>query len=78
MNFSTSFGSFVLFLLTCCFIIFILLTSKPKWIYKKDTTHNNYVKIIGISIGFSLLFTIFITYISYKVEQQNIISHNIK
>jgi hypothetical protein len=70
MNFTTSLGSLILFFITSCFIIFILDTSKPKWVNKKNTTKINYVKISGISVGVSLLFTIFITYISSKVDEQ--------
>ena len=70
MNFTTSLGSLILFFITSGFIIFILATSKPKWVNKKNTTKINYVKISGISVGVSLLFTIFITYISSKVDEQ--------
>lgn len=67
----TKVGSLILFVVTTTFLSFILAHMKPPYLQKKDKSAN-LPKVIGMATLISFLFTAAITYISVKVDQQNL------
>lgn len=68
---STIAGSTFLFIVTTTFLSFVLVKIKPVYLQKQDKKIN-VPKAIGMASLISFLFTIVITYISVKVDKQNL------
>lgn len=68
---STITGSTFLFIVTTTFLSFVLVNIKPDYLQKQDKKIN-VPKAIGMAALISFLFTVVITYISVKVDKQNL------
>jgi succinate-acetate transporter protein len=65
-------GATLLFTITVLFVSFVLTKIKPLYVQKSDkTVHVG--KAIGIACAISFVFTVIMTYISIKVDKQNLL-----